>query len=214
MAGFFFWGRSMPTRVAVFIDYQNSYRGARRAFFQEWDLAVEGQIHPRRLAIKLKGVDNQERELVAVRVYRGMPTPRHDGPGAAAADRQVALWEQQALVTPITRSLNYRDPKQPREKGIDVSLAVDFVMMAQRGEYDVGIIFSEDTDLVPALEAVAELKGPGACESATWYPLEGRHEPKPLLLPKAKLGAVHLLRRHDFDQVRDLTDYHVKRRRR
>lgn len=204
----------MVTRVAVFIDYQNSYRGARRAFFNEWDETVVGQVHPRRLALKLKGVGDDSRELTAVRVYRGMPVAKHAKDAAAAADRQVALWQAQELVNPITRSLNYRDPDNPREKGIDVSLAVDYVMMAYRDEYDVGILFSEDTDLVPALEAVAELKSPAACETATWYPLEGRHPPAPLLLPHERLGKVHLLKQDDFDHVSDLMDYTQRRRRR
>jgi hypothetical protein len=57
----------------------------------------------------------------------------------------------------------------PQEKGVDVKLAVDFVAMAIRGEYDVGILMSEDTDLKPAIEAVIEL--PDAhCEAATWDP--------------------------------------------
>jgi hypothetical protein len=45
------------------------------------------------------------------------------------------------------------------EKGIDVALAIDFVTMAVRGEYDVGVIMSTDTDLKPALEAVAQMRG-------------------------------------------------------
>jgi uncharacterized LabA/DUF88 family protein len=216
MAGFSCPGRLVVTRVVVFIDYQNAYRGARRAFFHEWDPGILGHLQPRLLALKLKGGENANRELTAVRVYRGIPIPKWDPVGAAAADRQAGLWNNQGLVTAITRPLNYRDPHDPREKGIDVSLAVDFVMMAQRGEYDVGILFSEDTDLVPALEAVAEIKGPAACETGTWFPLEepGRRPPSPLLLPHARLGAVHLLRKSDFDHVRDNTDYNARRRRR
>ncbi|HEY8217323.1 MAG TPA: hypothetical protein VIH82_09330, partial [Acidimicrobiia bacterium] len=85
-----------------------------------------------------------------------------------------------------------------------------------RNEYDVGILFSEDTDLVPALEAVAEIKGPAACETGTWYPLdeESRRKPSALLLPHTKLGAVHLLRKSDYEHVQDLTDYTARRRRR
>jgi hypothetical protein len=58
-----------------------------------------------------------------------------------------------------TRLLNYRDPSEPKEKGIDVLLAIDFVMMAMRREYDIGVLCSADTDLVPTLEAVVTLKG-------------------------------------------------------
>jgi hypothetical protein len=65
----------------------------------------------------------------------------------------------------VTRPLQYphgwpstHEPgARPREKGIDIALAIDFVTMAIRSEYDVGILMSTDTDLKPALEAVAEL---------------------------------------------------------
>ncbi len=39
-----------------------------------------------------------------------------------------------------------------QEKGIDVALCIDFVAMAIDGLYDVGVIVSTDTDLLPALE--------------------------------------------------------------
>jgi len=218
MAGFFFGGyRLMTSRVVVFIDYHNAYRGARRAFFHEWDPGVLGHFDPLRLALKLKGVGRADRDLKGVRVYRGIPVATRDPVGAAAADRQVALWKKnEPVVKVITRPLNYRDPNEPREKGIDVSLAVDFVMMAQRNQYDIGVLFSEDTDLVPALEAVAEIKGTETCETGTWHPLDepGRRKPSPLLLPHARLGAVHLLRRGDFEHVRDDRDYNIRHRRR
>ena len=43
----------------------------------------------------------------------------------------------------------------PEEKGIDVQLAVDLVTHAISGYFDIGIVFSTDTDLQPALEWVA-----------------------------------------------------------
>ena len=68
-----------------------------------------------------------------------MPSNAHDIKGYSAAQRQVALWDQHPLVYPRTRPLNYPDPREPKEKGIDVLLALDFVVMAIRGEYDVGV---------------------------------------------------------------------------
>ena len=44
------------------------------------------------------------------------------------------------------------DPAQ--EKGIDVALAIDFVRLAITGAYDVGVMMSTDTDLLPALRFV------------------------------------------------------------
>ncbi len=36
-------------------------------------------------------------------------------------------------------------------------MSMDFAIMALRGQYDVGIMFSGDTDLKPSLEFVADL---------------------------------------------------------
>jgi hypothetical protein len=199
------------TRVAVFIDYQNVYKGARSAFGLEWDPHMAGQIYPRRLGLKLKGVGDDERELVAVRVYRGLPSSERDPKSYGAADRQVALWRKQELVTPVTRPLNYRNPAQPKEKGIDVCIAIDFVMMAMRNEYDVGVLFSADTDLLPALEAVIAIKSAAACEIAAWKPT-GFHANR--LWVKGQGVHCHLLDETDFKHVRDDTDYTVRRRRR
>ena len=57
----------------------------------------------------------------------------------------------------ITHGLRYpptwpTDPAQ--EKGIDVALAIDFVRLAITDAYDVGVMMSTDTDLLPALRFV------------------------------------------------------------
>jgi uncharacterized LabA/DUF88 family protein len=201
-----------PSRVMVFIDYQNAYKEARRAFYDDdWDPGHIGQFHPHRLGVKLNLVGDKTRELVGVRVYRGIPAERHDTRAAAASNRQIALWRQHNLVEVITRTLNYRDPAKPREKGIDVALAIDFVTLAVE-DYDIGVLFSVDTDLIPALEAVAKTKGPQACESGAW--IRSDRQSRPLLLPNQKLGNVHMLSKQDFEHVQDSTDYNVKRRRR
>jgi hypothetical protein len=115
----------------------------------------------------------------------------------------------EGLVTVIARNLRY-PPDWPRraaqEKGIDVALAVDFVMMAARGDYDVGILFSTDTDLVPALEAVLALRRESvpACEVAAWGAPATR--PRCLAVRGARIRC-HLLEVNDYCMVADLTDY-------
>jgi hypothetical protein len=46
------------------------------------------------------------------------------------------------------------------EERLDVQIALDFAMMAVRGECDVGVLMSGDTDLLPALEEIARLNDP------------------------------------------------------
>lgn len=109
----------------------------------------------------------------------------------------------------IARDLRYPldwPRRAAQEKGIDVALAVDFVVMAVRREYDVGILFSSDTDLVPALEAVLALRPgePAACEVAAWAVPGVR--PQSLSVRDASIRR-HLLPEADFRSVADLTDY-------
>jgi hypothetical protein len=97
-------------------------------------------------------------------------------------------------------------PANPGEKGIDVALAIDFVATAVRGEYDVGVIVSTDTDLKPALEAVAGLGGnpyPRA-EVAAWS-TQAQHSHR-LSIPGRRLWC-HRLDEHDYQSVADPTDY-------
>ena len=60
--------------------------------------------------------------------------------------------------------------ERPQEKGIDVALAIDFVVMAVRRDFEVVILMSTDTDMKPALEAVAQLTATQGtrAEVASW----------------------------------------------
>jgi hypothetical protein len=58
----------MADRVAVFVDYQNVYRGAREAFCLPSEHHVRGQIDPRRLADVVVSRRKFASELSEVRV--------------------------------------------------------------------------------------------------------------------------------------------------
>lgn len=199
----------MTDRVVVFIDYQNVYRRGRGAFH---DHVVDehwcGQINPLSLGKYLAADSPYDRELKEVRVYRGMPVNDRDRKGYAASRRQVARWGQDApLVRVITRDLRYLDDEPPEEKGIDVALAVDFVAMALRKEYDVGILFSVDTDLKPALERVAEHArawGKPRAEVAAWSSDQGHS--RRLSIKTTNLYC-HWMGRDAYDSIRDNVNY-------
>ena len=48
--------------------------------------------------------------------------------------------------------------KKPREKGIDVKIAVDLIRLARKGLFDTVIIFSQDTDLNEAINELYEIR--------------------------------------------------------
>ena len=200
-------------RVVLFVDYQNVYMRARDAFHNPHaDRHWMGQVNPTELGRYIVArTPSPERVLHGVRIYRGMPNNERDPKGYRAARRQIAAWGRQPLVTVTTRQLryprNYPDSR-PEEKGIDVQIALDFVMMAVRDEYDIGILMSNDTDLRPALEAVINL-GSQTVEVATWEPREGRPRQRLRLQGTTAVAQpyCHWIGLEGYNSVSDHTDY-------
>jgi NYN domain-containing protein len=177
-------GRSV--RVAVFIDWQNVYRSARRAFCLEQTPSERGNFSPLRLGQLLAAANGRgaRGKLVCVEIHRGLPSQRYDKVGYIANRRQEAAWkaENSRVVAPKLRPLRYRNyPKEsPIEKGVDVELAVSALEATLTGRCDVAIVFSHDTDLLPVPEAIARLLGSGRVETASWVSrsFQGRLRPK------------------------------------
>jgi uncharacterized LabA/DUF88 family protein len=204
----------VPDRVVVFLDWQNVYRGAREAYCAYQAPHWEGQVDPVPLAQHLAADSPFDRQLEQVRIYRGQPDASKDRKGYAACSRQVGVWRQSPLVRVTTRTLRYPagwpNPYQPgdrpQEKGIDVALAIDFVVMAVRREYEVGILMSTDTDLKPALEAVAALtSGTGQRAEVAAWSVPGRHDRR-LAITGRNLYC-HWMGQSVYNRIADATDY-------
>jgi uncharacterized LabA/DUF88 family protein len=215
MAGLSFCAPGV-TRLVVFVDYQNRYHRARAAFGSDEDHPSVGHIRPLRLGVLLKQLGEAKdptRELRQVRIYRGEPGTRSHPDLQSAFQRQVAAWQKSPLIEVIRRPLRYQATSfdhlgkpvgwdNGREKGIDVLLALDLVLGAVRDEYDVGILFSSDTDLVPAIdEALACGK---RVENAVWKP--DVDHPHPLRGTHKNIWC-HQLDRTKFEWLRDPVDY-------
>ncbi len=197
-------------RLVLFIDYQNTYKGAREAFHGWADPPTSGQIDPLRLGELILSKDMYDHELAGVRVYRGRQDSHREPRGYAANLRQCAAWESSSpLVKVIWRTLRYPrnwPQEKAEEKGIDVALAIDVVVMAVRDEYDVGVVMSTDTDIKPALEAVASLDGnpyPRVAVAA-WSSPTGHS--RRLSIPGHQLWC-HWLDQADYQHVADATSY-------
>lgn len=191
----------------LFVDYQNSYMAARDTFHHSGSRWFwEGQFHPHLVAEHIVASSPFDRSLAGVRVYRGLPSAKYDAKGYGAARAQMEAWRG-TDATVVTRPLRY-PADYPRskaeEKGIDVALAVDFVMGAVKGWYEVGIIMSLDTDLQPALESVRnELHGVRV-EVAAWL---GANVHSRRLTVKGMNVWCHWLREDVYEAVKDSTDY-------
>ena len=77
--------------------------------------------------------------------------------------------------------------------------------MAMLQEYDTGIVFSGDTDLLPALETAFDLTSPNI-EIACWKGAKPLWSPE-RLRQKRYLPYCHFLGEEDFDAVRDAEKY-------
>jgi uncharacterized LabA/DUF88 family protein len=158
--------------VAVFIDWQNTYKTAREAFGWSSYPNEYGNYSPYQLARIFAAGNGRgaKGELVRLNIHRGLPSQRHDQPGYAANRRQAAAWmkENPDVVIPRLRPLRYSRDQPPREKGVDVELALGAVEWVLTDACDVAVIFSHDTDLVPAVEMLCRLKSPDCIETASW----------------------------------------------
>ena len=166
----------MSNRVVVFLDWQNVYNSARETFHAPTPTTPHiggtcGQVNPLLLAEHI-ATQIPAGALQEVRIYRGRPSNNQNPKGYNASRRHEAAWRalDPTRVHVFTRTLQYLPGQKPREKGIDVQLALDFAVMACRGEYDIGVIFSADTDLRGALDAVYDHLGRGLPHprSARW----------------------------------------------
>ena len=198
-----------PLRLALFIDAQNAYRQARDRFFPDFQSYVDGQFDPVKLGELIAnrgGPGGMPCSLSDVRVYSGRPDPNRDKRTHTAHMKQSNRWGEDGA-TVITRGLRYprKWPTEPaQEKGIDVALAIDFVRLAIDGAYDIGVMMSSDTDLLPALEFVYYHK-PGIIHAAVaaWgIPRDGKR----LRLPDASVWC-HWLGQADYNAVADLSRY-------
>jgi hypothetical protein len=196
------------SRVTVFLDYQNVHLMAHGLFMPPGTPVQDALVHPLRVAERLVAKRADDSELSSVRVFRGRPNPDRQPIPAAANDAQTAAWEREdPRLRVIRRDLNYRGwPEHPpREKGVDVALAIALVESALLNEYDVAIVFSGDTDLIPAVEMAFRRTTP-RIEVAAWSGA------KPLWFPSEmaagrRLPWCHFLGEEDFDAVRDQAIY-------
>ena len=97
----------------------------------------------------------QQTSLERVEVFRGLPSNNHDSKAYSRSQAQRAEWTRDARVHVTYRPLSYpfeRGVQVPREKGVDVLVALKLVELAQTGAYDVVVLAAHDTDLEPAIE--------------------------------------------------------------
>lgn len=197
------------TRTTVLIDYQNMYRSAREAFGWEAEGGHYGNFRPYGLGRQM--VRAEGRLLTEVRVYTGIHTPQRNAAQHAQMQRRMSAWVAEApdKVQVFPRPLRY-SPQRPKgeEKGVDVELAIDLARLVLEDALDVVVLASADSDLVPALQLVADRFPQKSIVTVAWAPEPSFDCPAPLDLPR---GQVHRLRvpKRDFDRIADKRNFYL-----
>lgn len=149
--------RAKKPRVAVFIDGSNLYFKLRTLIPHKMDF-----IHYRYRGLVQSLLQPDER-LVYAGYYVGVVrdtkrTKNHEKTLALVKDQQKLFDQLRHQELNIVKGYLLERDGRYFEKGVDVRLAVDIVTMAQAKKYDIGIVISSDTDLIPAMQAAQRLK--------------------------------------------------------
>lgn len=197
----------MSDRVAVFIDYENMHRTGHGKFADVGLHLYETVLDPKKIAELILAKRRRPSELVHVTAFRGRPLPQYQPEARSANDALAAAWERDG-VRVVRRDLKYtvdRDSGEwsASEKGIDVALAIAVVEGAIADDFDVAIVFSNDTDQLPTLELAFHKLEPSV-ETACWYTAKPLWFPEMLRAdPPRRLPYCHFLNEQDFLDCRD-----------
>jgi uncharacterized LabA/DUF88 family protein len=196
----------------VLIDYQNVHLTARDTFAPPRTDARDTLVSPAAFADRIAHVrastapSVEPAEIASVRVFRGVPSNANQPRLYSAAQAQRSQWTRDGRVQVHYRTLRYGNwpAEPPREKGVDVHLAVELVRIALLAiDVDVVIVASHDTDLEPALEMAAQA-GRVAVETAGWAGCRRLRVPD-VAIRHTSLDSA------DFMAVRDRRDYWGRR---
>ena len=202
-----------PVRICAFVDGLNLFNWAKRCFrynHPNYDIA--------RLVQAVVDVE-QDRQLVESYFYVGIPRSLDDaqkyewwtrklGAIGRSRVRVVRRYLKRRELKIHLEGVVYFDTRVPRlqEKGIDLKLGLDLVRLARNRAYDAAIIFSQDGDLVEAVEEVHEI----AREQNRWIQVECAYPVAPGVnswpirrtIPRQITKAI-------YDTCIDRTDYRV-----
>jgi hypothetical protein len=195
-------------RVAVFLEYENVHRTGHQLYASVGQPKYDTVVDPVKIAEVVVAKRRTAGELTSIRVFRGRPVPEFQSKPASANDLQAAAWVLDNRVQLKRRDLKYEfdaDRKwvPAREKGIDVALAVSLVEGSLKEQFDVAIVFSCDTDLLPAVE-LAYRDTAAHIEVACWSGSKPLWFPEGLRMsPPRRMPYCHFLSQQDFLDCRD-----------
>ena len=196
----------MDTRAIVFIDGQNLYHLARKAWasgakspygWPSYDVEKLAQA----LVSRIPG-----RTLAEIRFYTGVPDPAMGG-----SEFWHGFWSNKIRHLRSRGVYVYRGRVNSggQEKGVDVSLAVDLVRATYDQVYEAAIIVSQDWDFGPAVRLAKQI----AKAQGRWLTFESCFPFGPGLSPRGVPGTTWLhIDQATYDSCHDPTDYRPRRK--
>ncbi len=204
----------MADTVGVFLDYENVHRTAHNMYASFGSNLYDTVVDPVKIAERIAAKRARPSALTGVWVFRGKPSPAIQPQPARANDLQAQAWSEDSRVHMIQRDLKYEWHQDrlagtqdrrftAREKGIDVALAVALTEHALDHAFDAAIVFTGDTDLLPALDLVFHRRLINL-EIAAWSGQKPLWFPEMLnATPPRRLPYCHFLSEQDFIDCRD-----------
>lgn len=199
-------------RVIAFVDGQNLYHGAKEAFgypFPNYDV--------QKLAAAICAARGWM--LTAVRFYTGYPAVDDDAfwhhfwmnKLSAMGRRGVHVFKRELRYR--NRSVKLPDGRYHsflagEEKGVDVRIAIDILRAAHRGEYDLGLILSQDQDLSEVVDEIQVIAG----EQGRWIRMASAFPSSPISRNTRGVNGTHWVRidRGTYDACIDPRDYRAR----
>ena len=164
--------RSQVTkRVIAFFDCQNLFNAAKKLW---------GYSFPNFDPIKLAQLVSEKYkedfwELKGIHLYTGIHNSKRNPDWHGFWTHKLSYHKaSDSRVFYFTSPLRYAPDGTPREKGVDVRIALDLVRMARKNECDVALLFSQDSDFAEVAQEVRSI----ASEYGRWikiasvYPYE------------------------------------------
>lgn len=184
--------RAFVQPVVLYVDYENLRYSASHAFGSEIT-----EVNPVLLGELIVSRRERASVLTEVRVYRGEPSFELDQVRAIRQFEWASRMAKDSRFVFVTRPMKYLGGR-PREKGIDVALALDLVLHSISSPEAAAVVVSRDSDFQPALEAFIRIStAADSLEVASFEGLSRLHG------PIRHHPWCHVLSREDFEAIRD-----------
>jgi uncharacterized LabA/DUF88 family protein len=190
-------------KVSTFFDCQNLFKTVKSI----WGYSFPN-FDPIKLSQKIVSLHRENRWILTkIHLYTGIHEKTRN-------PEWHNFWSQKLLshkmrdprVSTFTSPLRYTNGV-PREKGIDIRIALDLVKTVRKDESDVVVIFSQDSDFTEVAREIREI----AKERNRWIKIASAF---PYDASKNRIGIESTdwirISKEDYDSCIDPADYRIK----